>query len=224
MLEAGLTAEVERTVALVRGKAEVDVYATENISGRSRVIFVECKYWQSPVPQAVVREFRTVLSDGGADIGYIVSKAGFQAGAVEMSELTSVRLRTWEEFQDEFEPAWISNHLLPRVEETFSRLFMSFEMPHEGPWPPTTDLKIARWRQLHDQYYSFIDLMNRFSRIGASSSGGRVPPLPARSIGIDHDELIPEEILDATGYRDLLEAVLSYAGPLLQEWEAYRQM
>ena len=224
MAEAGLAAEVERTIDLVRGRTEVDVYAIETIGGRPRVILVECKHWRSAVPQAVVREFRTVISDAGADVGYIVSKAGFQSGAVEMAQFTNVRLRTWESFQEEFESAWISNHLLPTVEETFARLFMSFDMPHEGPWPPTTDPRIARWRELHDRYYSFLDLMERFSRIGVATRGGHVPVLPARLLGIESADLIPATILDATAYRDFLEAALAYAGPLLEAWDAYLQM
>src|ERR1039458_8679813 len=122
MAEAGLTAAVEHTVRLTRGKTVVDVYATENVSGRERVVLVEYKHWKARVPQEVVRGFRTTLADAGADVGYVVSKAGFQAGALEAAKFTNVRLLTWTEFQEEFEPAWIAYHLLPTVEDKFRRL------------------------------------------------------------------------------------------------------
>jgi restriction system protein len=224
MAEAGLTAAVEHTVRLTRGKTVVDVYATENVSGRERVVLVEYKHWKARVPQEVVRGFRTTLADAGADVGYVVSKAGFQAGALEAAKFTNVRLLTWTEFQEEFEPAWIAYHLLPTVEDKFRRLFMSFEMPHKGPWPPTTDTRIERWRELHDQYFPFIDLMSRFGTIGVATHGGRVPRLPARALSIDDAHLIPSGILDATAYRDFLQTALAYGDGVLEEWRAYSQL
>jgi restriction system protein len=72
----------------VRGTAEIDVYATETVDGRSYTILVECKNWTARVPQAVIHGFRTVVADSGANLGYIVSAAGFQSGALTAAELT----------------------------------------------------------------------------------------------------------------------------------------
>ena len=45
LAECGLTVEVEKTVATVRGEVEIDVYAEEMIKGRKHTILCECKYW-----------------------------------------------------------------------------------------------------------------------------------------------------------------------------------
>ncbi|TNC59559.1 restriction endonuclease [Rubellimicrobium roseum] len=82
--ECGWSAETEVTVATVRGQVELDVLATETVQGREYKAIVECKNWASRVPQAVIHSFRTVVGDIGAHSGYIVSRAGFQAGAYQV--------------------------------------------------------------------------------------------------------------------------------------------
>jgi restriction system protein len=55
----------------------------------------------------VIHSFRTVVSDIGANIGYIIAPSGFQSGSVNASEFTNIKLVTWEEFQNEFEETWL---------------------------------------------------------------------------------------------------------------------
>src|SRR5215510_13924373 len=105
--ECGFTVEIEKTVKTVRGNVELDVYAKETVDGRRYSIICECKRWSSRVPQEVIHGFRTVVSDIGANIGYIVSMRGFQSGAFKASELTNIELVTWEEFQSVFEQSWL---------------------------------------------------------------------------------------------------------------------
>jgi len=53
-----------------------------------------------------VHAFRTTVADGGAHIGYVISKVGCQSRAFEAAKLSNVKLLTWSDFQDEFEQTW----------------------------------------------------------------------------------------------------------------------
>jgi hypothetical protein len=47
-----------------------------------------------------------VVADYGAIFGIIISKNGFQKGAIEATKNTNIRLVNWFEFQDMFEDKW----------------------------------------------------------------------------------------------------------------------
>ena len=102
----GCTAEVEKSVHAARGFAELDVVATDMVSGHKITYVCECKLWGKPVSQHVVHGFRSVVADIGADIGIIISAKGFQRGAVAAATLTNIRLLTWGECQRTFEDRW----------------------------------------------------------------------------------------------------------------------
>lgn len=93
LAECGMQSEVEKSIALARGAAEVDVVALEAVQGRTNTIFCECKLWKSSVPQTVIHAFRTVVSDSGANVGYVITSSGFQRGAFAAADLTNLRLR-----------------------------------------------------------------------------------------------------------------------------------
>lgn len=80
--DCGYQTEIEKTLKTVRGKSEVDVYA-EKASGFQSKILCECKYWESNIPQSVIHPFRSVVSDYGASQGFVISKKGFQRGAIQ---------------------------------------------------------------------------------------------------------------------------------------------
>src|SRR5664280_2731590 len=100
----GYTVQVEQTLRTARSSVNFDVFAEKAVGGHTISIAVECKHWAKSVPQVVVHAFRAQVDDLGADAGYIVSSAGFQSGAYEAAENTSIRLMTWEEFLGRFAP------------------------------------------------------------------------------------------------------------------------
>jgi restriction system protein len=128
--ECGFTVEIEKKTTTVRGDVELDVYAQEEIKGRKYSIVCECKHWKARVPQNVVHGFRTVVADIGANIGYIVSIAGFQDGAFRASELTNVELVTWEGLQSKFEVSWYENYLSPQIAERLDALNLELREKH----------------------------------------------------------------------------------------------
>lgn len=102
LCDMNLKAEVTKEIETVRGKVEVDVFA-ENIGVLpNEKIIVECKHWNSNIPQSVVHSFRTVVTDYGANAGYLISKIGFQSGAFDAAKNSNVHLMTFEEFQENF--------------------------------------------------------------------------------------------------------------------------
>ena len=48
-------------VELIRGNKEIDVYAKDVENEYQPTILVECKFWNSPIPQEIIHSFRTVV-------------------------------------------------------------------------------------------------------------------------------------------------------------------
>lgn len=102
----GCESEVERTIEIVRGKVDVDVHAVDSSTSPKLTYLCECKYWSSAVPKSVVHGFRTVVSDYGAHVGFLISRNGFQSGAYEAAQNSNIRLVNWFEFQGVFIDRW----------------------------------------------------------------------------------------------------------------------
>jgi restriction system protein len=123
MRECGMRAETEVLVATVRGTAEVDVVATDLQDVHQTRICVECKHWTKRVPRTVVHAFRSVVADSGSHVGLIVSKAGFQPGAIAAAGTSNVSLLTWEEFQAKYVARWYDyafRHVIDETSESLS--------------------------------------------------------------------------------------------------------
>ena len=131
--ECGFETESPHIVELVRGKKEVDVYAKDLESEYQPVVFIECKFWNSPIPQDTIHSFRTVMADGGANLGFIVSKIGFQKGAYEAVEKTNIRLVTFEELEQVYYRRWLKN-IPKRYMEIADKLFPYWD-PSGGKRP-----------------------------------------------------------------------------------------
>lgn len=113
--ECGLETYLERTISTVRGTVEIDVYAEDKDQKPVATYLCECKHWKSSVPKTIVHSFRTVVSDYGANFGFIISSKRFQSGAYEAARKSNVKLLTWIEFQELFVERWISTYMIPRI-------------------------------------------------------------------------------------------------------------
>lgn len=200
-----LNVEVEKKIETVRNSVTVDVFAQEVKFGRTSTLIFECKQWSAKVPQSVVQAFRATMSDCGADCGYIVSKSGFQNGALEAANYTNIRLRTWETFQTEFLNVWIENYLFPVCEEKFRLLIKASEYLFWPTW--AKDLDEAGKEELRTFCKKYEVLGNliamRFTRIGTEILKQTVPPLPLAS-ALNKDPGLPENLLSAQSYVDVL--------------------
>ncbi len=96
---AGCEAKVEEIVEGVRGPHEIDVCVTFKQHGINCIWLVECKYWNRNVPKEKVMALSAIVSDCGADKGIIISKKGFQSGAVRAATKTNIILTSLEEYR-----------------------------------------------------------------------------------------------------------------------------
>lgn len=103
----GCNVTIEKTIQLVRGHVNVDVFVEDNTASPILTYISECKFWETEIPKSVVHSFRTVISDSGANCGFLISKKGFQVGAYEAADKTNVYLMNWTEFIEVFEDRWL---------------------------------------------------------------------------------------------------------------------
>jgi len=222
--QCGFDAEVEKTVDTARGAVELDVYAEEIVKGRNYTIACECKHWKNRVPQTVIHSFRTVVSDIGANVGYIISLNGFQSGSFTASELTNLELVTWHEFQAAFEETWFENHFSLQVDEHLDPL-MTFAEPFLPSWfgdLPEPDKE--EYMALKRQYDLFGTVMQSFAPYSRLFGKEGVPSLPLVDRLEPHEllETIPSQILQEVAYRELLEHALEHGRTAIAKFLAIR--
>lgn len=110
LIVAGYRAITPCEIDTVRGKVEVDVCVESPYDLVKRIV-CECKYWSTPVTKEKVHAFRTVVHDCGAELGIIISKSGYQSGAIEAAKFSNVRLETWDTFLELVKDKWLDNKL-----------------------------------------------------------------------------------------------------------------
>lgn len=216
----GFHVEIEKGIPTARGDVEIDVYAEETIRGRTYRILCECKHWKTRVPQNVIHGFRTVVADSGSNVGYIISTAGFQSGAMTAAELTNLRLQTWPEFQTEFEQSWVEHCLLPTVAEELDPLLTYTEPLLPRAFETLSDEGKAAFIALKERYDPFGWIMMAFTpyvRVLHKEPFEYRLPL-RRRLPPDHQSGIPDAVLDAEGYWEFLDAALENGKRVISEF------
>lgn len=132
--ECGFETEISKVVDLVRGKKEIDVYTKDTSSEYHPIILVECKFWNKAVNQETIHSFRTVVTDFGANFGFIVSKNGFQAGCYEAAEKTNIRLVSLKELEKEYYTKW--KQAMAKKYVIFADILFPYWDPSGGKMPP----------------------------------------------------------------------------------------
>lgn len=98
-INLGASAKTNVRVEGVRGFSDIDVLVESKYLGTDFKWLVEAKHWKSNVTKEIIHAFFTVLQNTGADRGFIISKNGFQSGAIEATKHTNISLYTFEEFK-----------------------------------------------------------------------------------------------------------------------------
>jgi Restriction endonuclease len=204
--ECGMAVQRQVRLPLPRGAVDVDVLAEETTEGITHRIICECKNWRTNVPREVVHAFRTVMQETGANRGYIVSRTGFQQGAIDAAVATNIELVTFEEFQERYFTKWITR----RSRDIEDRIG-NFNVYYEPLGPPGYHLLANHAeRAAYDRVwarYAFAGVMLApFSPYLRMANQDRpYPPLPFDASELDARGLaIPEEVRQAGGYRELL--------------------
>jgi hypothetical protein len=159
--EAGFEVESPKVVNLARGQKEIDVFVIDQETEYRAKILVECKYWNKPVSQEIVHAFRTVMTDCGGNIGYIISKSGFQSGCYDAIKHTNIHLATLEELEQQYYARWLAG--MVKKSMSLSDILFPYWDPIGGKRP--LDGKPINWdhQQLLDQAYRpFLYIDSRF--------------------------------------------------------------
>jgi hypothetical protein len=224
LAECGMAAERQVPVDLPRGGvATVDVLAIEVAHGIATTTICECKNWKTNVPQEVIFGFRTVMIDAGANRGYVISKVGFQAGAILAAHATNIELVTFEQFQALYFDKWIAARTWS-VERSIGGIGTYYE-PFGIPGMDKIEDEGER-----DRYYQ---TWRKYMFVGVILPGfspymrtlGQAPPLPELPINLDgltnYEIDVPGDLAAATGYQEFLELLQGYA---LEGLEALRAL
>jgi hypothetical protein len=105
--ECGCEVRSEFSVSLPRGRVELDVFVRDLSTTPHSTYVCECKNWARAVSQSAIHSFRTVVSEIGANRGFLISRNGFQAGARKAAEFTNIELLSWSEFEHLMFDRWI---------------------------------------------------------------------------------------------------------------------
>jgi hypothetical protein len=98
---AGCSADIEAIVEGVRGKHKIDVLVNFEKYGVTCLWVVECKHWNSNVPKEKVLALQSIVDDIGADRGLLISKVGFQSGAIRLAQKSNITLTSLEDLKED---------------------------------------------------------------------------------------------------------------------------
>jgi hypothetical protein len=161
------------------------------------------------------------MEETGAHRGYIISRVGFQAGAIEAAKATNIDLVTFAEFQNIYFNKWISKRIWAIENE-----IGNFNTYYESLGPPVYgQLKDDNERAAYDAVwdkYAFAGLMLQpFSPYMRMVSAYPFPPLPFDVSDLEKRGIaVPDDIKAAAGYREFFEILTGYARNGLKELRA----
>lgn len=189
--EAGISAETPKIIHSVRNDYEIDVYAKEDLDYRTNEILVECKNWNTKIPQTIVHAFRTTMNDVGANTGYIISRKGFQTGAVKAAEFTNIKLVTWYDFQLLFEDKWREEYFSNYIENNWRKLITESEFA-----PSESLISIYGWMLL------------KLKTIPMFFHKTEQLKLPLKQY--ESYQKLPEDLINETGFKELIPLLHKY--------------
>lgn len=161
--QIGLNAETEKIIETPRGEVEVDVFAIDPKSVDKISYLVECKNWNTPVNQSVIHSFTTIMNETGCNIGYIISKNGFQAGAKKYVRNTNIKLFTFEDIQSHYWYLWIRNYFVPQIKimiERYSFYCEPFNSSRDRVVNQLDPLKKELYIRLYKKYAPFFSTLD----------------------------------------------------------------
>jgi len=214
--EIGFTAQEEAVLQTPRGVVEVDVYAVDENSVDKIRYIVECKCWTATVHQGVVHAFTTVMQETGTNIGFIVSKAGLQTGAIRYTTNTNIVGITFNELQNRYFDSWWKNHFCHAIAEKEENVLSStapFNFRRDAALENLAEDKIKLFFNIERNYGAFSKFI--WTRDFRTIS----PLFGKRSPGISQIEEYKEKLSDlleghitfrATCWRELLDEMCGW--------------
>lgn len=84
------------------------------------------------------------MHDCGAELGIIISKSGYQSGAIEAAKFSNVRLETWETFLELVRDKWLDNKLWSI--KTMTARVMNYSDTYEYEVERLTSEEVLRYK------------------------------------------------------------------------------
>lgn len=225
--ECGLDVTIDHPLSLARGTVNVDVYARDGTTSPASTTIVECKLWRRRVPKQAVHGFRTVVIDAGANLGLLVSAAGFQRGAAEAVEHTNVRLVNWVQFQELYTLRWFRSFFAPTLRREADALVQYTEPINTRIFgkadrlPAERQAEFKRLRETHsDLGTAFILLLYQLPDGLGLPDTPVLPSLPLRRLFRGIEPRLPGDVLDATALRTLLDLLIGHFRAATAEFDA----
>jgi hypothetical protein len=131
--EIGCRVAIEKTLELARGTATVDVVVRDTTTVPNSLYVCECKYWTRRVTKHEIHAFRTVVTEVGANRGFLISRRGFQDGAMKASEFSNLDLLTWEQFESLMSGRWLAG-VSRALSPDFARAMALMNPNEESLW------------------------------------------------------------------------------------------
>nr|WP_263441305.1 restriction endonuclease [Klebsiella variicola] len=224
----GLYAEVEVNVETPRGSVNVDVLATDPRSVDKIRYIVECKNWGSSIPQTVVHSFTTVMHETGANIGFIISKHGFQHGAKQYTQSTNITGMTYLEFQQRYFEAWWKRYFCPLIGDAADKVYLyteEFNHQRDRAYGDLTSQNKEKFDNLKRQEGGSIMILSMFNyfTISRRLNIGALLDVP---ISLDDfkgtvlSKITPHIQWHCDTFRGLLIIILEYLADLKAEFES----
>ncbi|MGM0988767.1 MAG: restriction endonuclease [Pseudomonadota bacterium] len=222
----GLDADVEVDLKTPRGSVNVDVLAVDRRSLDQIKYIVECKNWNSSVPQSVVHSFTTVMHETGANIGFIISKYGLESGAEQYTQNTNIVGLTYLELQQRYFEAWWRRYFCPRVGDAADRVLQyteEFNRRRDEAYANLSDEQKKVFDRLRAQYtvHSWMLSMFNLETISPHLDTGRLLDVPSDLDDFKREVLSlisPGVEWHCSNFRDLLDLILQFLHDLEEEF------
>jgi len=164
-----------------------------------------------------VHSFRTVVTELGAHRGFLISRAGFQAGAREAARFTNIDLMSWSEFEDLIFDRWVAG-VARSLDPLFVQAYELMNPSDEGLW----NLRECT----ADSYEEWDQIARRYPLIGVWTlmrSFSNNPLIRIPSIGLtDHGMLVGiDNEVTFNSYRKIVDFAPTLCRVARTELEAF---
>ncbi len=183
--DIGLVARTNVPIETPRGTVNLDVFATDENSVDKIRYIVECKNWESAIPQSVVHSFTTVMHETGANIGFIVSKHGLQSGAEGYTKNTNIVGLTYADLQKRYFAVWWQRHFCARLAAA-SDIVHQYVEPLNS-WREKCASKLSVQKKAH--FHSLQRKYGTFAMLASMLNIGNVLPRYAGSPPDDIEQI-----------------------------------
>lgn len=224
----GLIAEVEVDLETPRGEVNVDVHAIDVRSVDRVRYIVECKNWDTNIPQSVVHSFTTVMHETGANIGFIISKYRLQQGAKRYTQNTNIVGMTYLEFQQRYFEAWWKRYFCPRIGDAADKVLLyteDFNTQRDRAYEklsPEAQEKFDHLRRENGVSIMCLSMFNYMALSKGLSTGSmlNVPKDLDEFKTVVLSKITPQIQWHCNTFRGLLDIILEYLADTEAEFDA----